>query len=93
MTDDGWAPVVSAFPRRHTVYFQRRLSDGRRLTVARAYTADGHPLIGRWRWAVYAAGSGRPKVLAGGSCRTPRQGRVEAERAADEGRVDYKEVR
>jgi hypothetical protein len=92
MADGAWERVTSTYltingrirRRPHTVYWNRKLADGRRLTVARRYR-DGQPL-NEWRWAVYPATKrvvgGRSVALAAGECANVPQGRRRAEAAA-----------
>lgn len=86
MTPAGWVRVESGHGRdRHTVYWNRPLPDGRRLTVARIYGDDGRLVRGGpWRWRVYAAPPspryrGPATVLAEGVASSVAAGRVAAE--------------
>lgn len=82
---DVWTRCQSGRGRdRHTVYWNRPLPDGRRLSVARLYE-NNRPLPNQWRWRVYDVK--RPdealqRVVVEGLVSSVARGRVMAERAA-----------
>lgn len=86
-----WRKVDAGGPgqreRRHTVYWYRRLDDGRRLTVGRVYEPDGTwKPGGSWCCKVYPAGYRGPMdsmlVDDHGHVSTVQQGRRKLDRLA-----------
>jgi hypothetical protein len=77
----GWDRVAS---RGRTVYWNRQMADGRRLTVSRN-TAE--KATEPWSWRVYAPGSPPTPALASGPAGSVQQGRRAAEASAAQMRV------